>query len=82
LSTALFERPEFADLKQFFSSLKLHLIFDNSDVDALEKVNLGPIKMRDLFRKYLEFFEPFQYSWSEDHLRVGIWAPLLTDLLS
>ena len=81
-STALFERSEFLDLKQYFPSLKLPLALSKEDYDSLNELNLKGLPLKVLFRKYLEFYEPFRFSRPEDHLRVWIWAPLLTDLLS
>lgn len=80
--TALLEREEFSDLRRNFPSLQFPLAIIPGDSEALEESHLGELRLKPLIEKYLRSFEPFRFSKPEGHMRAGIWAPLLTDLLS
>ena len=81
-TAAILHRTEYADLLQYFPLLKLPLKISSDDMTTFDASFLGKFRLKDLIEKHLNTFEPFQHSEPGAHMRIELWAPLLTDLLS
>ena len=81
-TSALLQRPEFADLSLYFPSLKLPLTVGTEDLEAFESSYIGRMHLKELLKKYIAAYSFNQNTNAEVHLRIGLWSPLLTDILS